>query len=609
MNKPVQCHVFWVQLFPFLRWWHRVNRQSLRDDALAGLTGALIVLPQGVAFATIAGLPPEYGLYAAMVPAIVAALWGSSWHLVSGPTTAISIVVFTSLSPLAEPGSAEYIQYALTLALLVGLIQIGMGLARLGTLVNFISHSVVVGFTAGAAILIAASQVKHFFALDIPRGSPFYEIVYQLVMQLGNANPHVIAVGMVTLITGIIARIYARKIYMIAAMLGGSLAALVINAVAGGAAVTGISTVGALPTQLPPLSVPDLSLETLQILAPSALAVALLATTEAVSISRSIAARSQQRIDGNQEFIGQGLSNMVGAFFSAYPSSGSFNRSGVNYEAGAKTPMASVFAAVALALIVLLVAPLAAYLPVAAMAGILFLVAWGLIDFHHIHVIMKASRAETAVMTTTFLATLFIQLEFAIFVGVMLSLVLYLRRTSNPRILSRVPDPQSPRRQFTTNPALPECPQFKIIRIEGSLFFGAVSNVETAMHKIDEQDPDKKHLLVVARAINFVDVAGAEMLAKEAQRRHKLGGGLYLYQVKDTVCEMLRRGGFIHAIGDENIFHSKTEAISTIVEKRLDHAICRNCNKRIFNECAQFSSTAETLTIEDTGAPQARGTA
>ncbi len=588
MNKPVQCSVFWVQLFPFLRWLHRIDRQSLRDDALAGLTGALIVLPQGVAFATIAGLPPEYGLYAAMVPAIVAALWGSSWHLVSGPTTAISIVVFASLSPLAEPGSAEYIRYALTLALLVGAIQIGMGLARMGTLVNFISHSVVIGFTAGAAILIAASQVKNFFALNIPRGTEFYEIVHQLVIQIGDANPYVTAVGAITLATGIVARKYARKVYMIIAMLVGSLVAWAMNA-RFGADVTGISTVGALPTHLPPLSAPDLSLATVQKLAPGALAVALLAITEAVSISRSIAARSQQRIDGNQEFLGQGLSNAVGAFFSAYPSSGSFNRSGVNYEAGAKTPLASVFAAAALALIVLLVAPLAAFLPVAAMAGILFLVAWGLIDFHHIRVIVKASRAETAVLTTTFLATLFVELEFAIFAGVMLSLVLYLKRTSNPRVLSRVPDPGAPRRQFTTDPGLPECPQFKIIRIEGSLFFGAVNNVESAMQRVDEQDPGKKHLLVVAKAINFVDIAGAELLANEARRRRALGGGLYLYEVKDTVCDMLHRGGFIGAIGDENIFRSKTKALTTIIEERLDHAICRNCDKRIFKECARYA--------------------
>ncbi|GAB4288439.1 MAG: SulP family inorganic anion transporter [Thiohalomonadaceae bacterium] len=587
MNALAQCNLFWVKLFPFLRWWPRVNRDSARADLLAGLTGAVIVLPQGVAFATIAGLPPEYGLYAAMVPAVIAALWGSSWHLVSGPTTAISIVVFASLSPLAEPGSADFVRLAITLAFLVGLLQLVMALAKMGSLVNFISHSVVVGFTAGAAILIAASQIKNFFALDIPRGSHFYEIIYAFFQQLDAINPYVTAVGMVTLITGIVARRYARRVYMIIAMLVGSLFALALN-LAFGVETTGIRTVGALPTHLPPLSLPDLSLNTIKQLAPSAVAVALLAITEAVSIARSIGNKAQQRIDGNQEFIGQGLSNMVGAFFSAYPSSGSFNRSGVNFAAGAQTPLASVFAAIALALIVLLVAPLAAYLPVAAMAGILFLVAWGLIDFHHISQIIRVSRSETTVLGATFFGALFLELEFAILLGVMLSLVFYLNRTSRPRILSRVPDPRHEKRAFTTDPALPECPQLKIMRIEGSLFFGAINHVEQAMHNVDTLNPQQKHLLLVAKAINFVDLAGAEMLTQEAERRHKLGGGFYLYEVKDTVCSILHRGGYIKTIGDEHIFHSKTEALKTIINDKLDHAICRQCDKRIFRECQQF---------------------
>lgn len=592
MNVVAQCSLIWVKLFPFLRWWPRVTRETTRADLLAGLTGAVIVLPQGVAFATIAGLPPEYGLYAAMVPAVIAALWGSSWHLVSGPTTAISIVVFASLSPLAEPGSADFVRLAITLAFLVGVLQLVMALAKMGSLVNFISHSVVVGFTAGAAILIAASQIKNFFALDIPRGSHFYEIIYAFFQQLDVINPYVTAVGAVTLVSGIVARRYARRIYMIIAMLLGSLFALALN-LAFGVEVTGIRTVGALPTHLPPLSLPDLSLNTIKQLAPSAVAVALLAITEAVSIARSIGNKAQQRIDGNQEFVGQGLSNMVGAFFSAYPSSGSFNRSGVNFAAGAQTPLASVFAAGALALIVLLVAPLAAYLPVAAMAGILFLVAWGLIDFHHIGQIIRVSRNETIVLGATFFGALFLELEFAILLGVMLSLVFYLNRTSRPRILSRVPDPKHEKRAFTTDPALPECPQLKIMRIEGSLFFGAINHVEQAMQNVDTLNPQQKHLLLVAKAINFVDLAGAEMLTQEAERRHKLGGGFYLYEVKDTVCSILHKGGYIKTIGDENIFHSKTEALKTVVNERLDHAICRDCDKRIYRECQQFAPSLD----------------
>ena len=189
------CNLWVYRVFAFLRWWPMVNGQTLRSDLVAGLTGAIIVLPQGVAFATIAGLPPEYGLYSAMVPAIIAALFGSSWHLVSGPTTAISIVIFGTISPLAEPGSAEYIRLALTLTFMVGAIQLIMGMARMGALVNFISHTVVIGFTAGAAILIASSQLKHFFGVNIPRGSSFYETMLDLFQQIGDINPYVTSVG------------------------------------------------------------------------------------------------------------------------------------------------------------------------------------------------------------------------------------------------------------------------------------------------------------------------------------------------------------------------------------------------------------------------------
>src|SRR5512134_2998096 len=202
---------------PFLRWWPSVTGTTVRADLVAGLTGAIIVLPQGVAFATIAGLPPEYGLYSAMVPAVIAAVFGSSWHLVSGPTTAISIVVFSVVSPLAEPGSAEFVSLALTLAFLVGAIQLAMGLARMGALVNFISHTVVIGFTAGAAILIASSQLKHFLGLSIPRGATFYRTVEAVIAQAREINPYVTSVGVITLLAGVLFRkLLPRFPYMIA---------------------------------------------------------------------------------------------------------------------------------------------------------------------------------------------------------------------------------------------------------------------------------------------------------------------------------------------------------------------------------------------------------
>ncbi len=415
-----------TRLFPFLVWWPLLNRKNVKSDVIAGLTGAVVVLPQGVAFATIAGMPPEYGLYAGMVPAIIAALFGSSWHLVSGPTTAASIVLFSSLSVYAEPGSVEYVTLALTMTLMVGLIELGLGLARMGALVNFISHSVIVGFTAGAAILIASKQLKNFFGVEIPRGGHLHDVLISFWGEIAHINGYVTVVAAVTLLSGIAVKRWVPKLpYLIVAMVAGSLVSLLINQIFG-SEVTGIATVGALPSSLPPLSSPSFSLDTIKNLAPASLAVTLFALTEAVSIGRSLGARSGQRIDGNQEFIGQGLSNIAGSFFSGYVATGSFNRSGLNYQAGAQTPLAAMFAGLFLIVIVLLVAPLAAYLPNAAMAGILFLVAWGLIDFHEIGHVLKTSRRETGIMGVTFFGALFLELEFAIFAGVLLSLVLYL---------------------------------------------------------------------------------------------------------------------------------------------------------------------------------------
>ena len=572
------------KLLPFLRWWPLVNRATAHADLVAGLTGAVIVLPQGVAFATIAGMPPQYGLYAAMVPAVIGALFGSSWHLVSGPTTAISIVVFATISPLAEPGSPQYIQMVLTLTLLTGAVQLAMGLARMGALVNFISHTVVIGFTAGAAVLIAASQIKNFFGIDIPRGSHFYEIIHQLILQIGDINPYVTSVALATLASGILVKKFFPKIpYMIAAMVIGSVLAAVLNRMFGNE-VTLIRTVGALPAHLPPLSMPDLSLETVKKMSSSALAITMLALTEAVSIARSVAVRSEQRIDGNQEFVGQGLSNILGSFFSGYASSGSFNRSGLNYAAGAQTPLAAVFSALFLAATLLLVAPLAAYLPIPAMAAILFLVAWGLIDFHHIHSIFHTSRSETIVLVTTLLSTLFVELEFAIYVGVMLSLMLYLARTSQPAVVPVVPAGEEGSYHFEDAKGQAECPQFRMVRINGSIFFGAVDHVQRALQQIDEINPQQKSVLIVGSGINFVDVAGAEMLAQEAKRRKKMGGGLYFYRLKDSVYNFLKQGHYVKDIGEGGFFPAKSN-VTMAVFNTLDPEICRNCPARIFKEC------------------------
>ncbi len=561
-----------------------VGPVTLKADAIAGLTGGLVLVPQGVAFATIAGMPPEYGLYAAMLPAIVAALWGSSWHLVSGPTTAISIVVFATISPLAQAGSPEFVALVLTLTFLVGVFQLALGALRLGTLVNFVSHTVVVGFTAGAAVLIAASQIKNFFGIEIARGASVWRVLQAVGQQLGDINPYVTAVAVVTVLASVgVRRWRPRAPYMIAAMVAGGLFAAFLNLIFGDAR-TGITSIGALQVGLPPLSRPDFSPQTLEKLVPIAIAVALLALTEAASIARAVALKSGQRIDGNQEFIGQGLSNLVGAFFSGYASSGSFNRSGLNYEAGARTPLAAAFSAVFLLLIVLFLAPLAAYLPIPAMAGILFVVAWGLVDFHHIGEILRVSRQESVVLLSTLLATLTLELEFAIYIGVLLSLLLFLNRTAKPGIDDVKPVAGQWPPGFSNDSGLADCPQLKIVRINGPIFFGASSFVATELQRIDERNPMQRNLLVIGSAINFVDLEGAQLLAQEARRRRALGGALYLFNMRDDPMDLMRRCGAYDVIGAENFFWLGEDVIGKLFP-RLDGSICSGCKVRIFSSC------------------------
>ena len=571
-------------VFPFLKWRGLITRDTLRADAMAGLVGAAIVVPQGVAFATLAGMPPQYGLYAAMVPAVVAALFGSSWHLVSGPTNVISIMLFASLSPVAAPGSEEYIRLALTLTFLTGVMQLAMGLARMGVLVNFISHTVIIGFMAGAACLIVAAQLPNFFGIDIARGASFPQTLREFVLSLDDINPYVMAVGAVTLLTGIAARRqFPRVPYMILAMVAGTVLALVLDLIFG-AETTRIATLGTLPAALPAISVPDLSPNALKNTLPVALAVTILGLTEAVTIARSLAIRTGQRIDANQEFIGQGLSNLCGSFFSAYASSGSFNRSGANLEAGARTPLAAVFSAALLVLILFAVAPLVGLLPLAVVGGVLFMVAYGLFDLHHMRNILRTSPQETVVMLATFLAAVFADLEFSILAGVLLSLMLYLTRTSRPLVLDVKPDPAPGSYHYTADSGLPDCPQIKMVRINGSIFFGAIDHVQRQLEDIDALNPRQKHVLIVASGINFIDIAGAEMLAREARRRRKMGGALYFYRLKDAPRALLVKGGYMEDVGRENIFPVKTRAIAAIYPK-LDSEICRHCRCRIFHEC------------------------
>jgi sulfate permease, SulP family len=585
VTSGASLKVILVRLLPFLQWLPLINRHSVQQDLMAGLTGAVVVLPQGIAFATIAGMPPQYGLYTAMVTPIVAALFGSSRHLVSGPTTAISIVVFSSISQYATPGTPEFVQLALTMTFLAGVYQFSFGVARLGALVNFVSHTVVIAFTAAAAILIATSQVKHVLGLNLERGQSFAHTWYEVFVHFAQSNHYVFIIAIATLLVAMFSRFISRRLpHLLFGLVVGSVIAWFI-----GADAHQIKLIGKIPAQLPPLSSPEFSLQTIRMLAPQAFAVALLGLIEAVSIARSVATRSHQNINGNQEFIGQGLSNMAGSFLSSYAGSGSFTRSGINYDSGAKTPLSAIFAAMILMVIVLLISPLTAYLPVAAMGGVILLVAYNLIDFPHIKEIFKTNRSEAAIFLVTFFSTLFLELEFAIYIGVLLSLIIFLAKTSKPNITLLAPDDSEPRRPLLNveTHALDECPQLKLLRIDRAIYFGSVSYLQNKLQQL-ESSTGINHILLVASRVNYIDMAGGEMLAREAKRLQSLGGGLYICGLKAELWQFFAESGFLKAIGAKFFYDNKAQAIRSIY-KDLNYKHCQQCQNPVFKECQHRS--------------------
>ncbi|WP_027854871.1 SulP family inorganic anion transporter [Marinobacterium litorale] len=575
-NKPAA----WT---PFFAWMKGVTRDTLRADLIAGITGAVLVLPQGVAYAFIAGLPPEYGLYTAIVTAIVAALFGSSHHLISGPAAAISIVVMSVASAQSNGlGSEHYIATVLLITLLAGLIQLALGLLRLGRLINFISHTVVIGFTAGAAILIAASQLKHLSGIPVGSGNSFIAGLVSLVDGIGQLNLWSVGVGLTTLVVAITVRLLHRGLpHLLLGMLAASLVCYWIDG-----ADKGIALVGALPGTLPGFSVPQLSLERMQVLTSGAFAVAMLGLIEAVSIARAIALRSRQQIDGNQEFIGQGLSNIVGSFFSCYAGSGSFTRSGANYDAGARTPMAAIFAAIILAVIIVVLPGLTAWLPLPAMAGAILLIAWNLIDFKHIGGIVRASRSETVILVVTLLATLLVELEFAIYIGVLTSLVSYLMRTSQPRVIAVAPLGQGERRRVrnVARYQLPQCPRLRIARLDGSLYYGSINHVQTTLRQLVAESDGLSHLIVNGKGVNFIDLAGMEFLCQESDYMAQRGITLVISSLKGTVRDELEQCGYSDRIDRPHLFETTEEAITFCADK-MDRSPCEDCSHRVYREC------------------------
>jgi SulP family sulfate permease len=570
-------------------WVGQVDRLTLRADLIAGVLGALLVLPQGFAFASLAGLPPEYGLYTAIVPCVIAALFGSSWHVVSGPTNANSLALFATLAPLAAVGSPAYIQLALAVTVLVGLMQWLIGVLRLGGLANFISPSALRGFMTGAAALIAVHSLTDLFGLPAPAAHGTAALLAHIGVHLKAAQPGALLVGAATLaVVLILRRALPRWPFMLIALAVGTAVAVLLKALMPAPPWGDVAIVGTIPPIVPRFHWPGVALGDVPELLSIAFALTIVALGQSISIAKAVAARSGQAIDANREFRGQGLSNIVGGFFSSYVSCGSLNRSMPNLEAGARTPLSAVFASIWLLLLIAFTSKLLALIPLPAIAALLLVVAWSLFDIPGWRRLWAHSRQDFAIALVTALATMTIRIEMAILLGTVLSLLTYLYRTSRPFIRVMGFDSAEHERPFVVRAdaaaPLPECPQLKMIRMEGEVYFGAVPHVADQLRELRTSRDAAKHLLVMAKSMNFIDVPAAELWRDEMLKRRADGGDLYFHRPRPQVLELWRRIGYTHELGTDHIFATKRIAIATIFE-RLDRGICATCTARVFEEC------------------------
>lgn len=582
------------RILPVRRWAGRITPATVRADAFAGFSNAAIVIPQGVAFATIAGLPPEMGLYTAMITAAIAAFWGSSMVMISGPTTAISAVVFATLQDFAPPDTPRFIELALLLTILVGIIQMVAGLARLGGLVSFVSHSVMTAFTAAAAILIAVSQLPGALGVTVEGGGNVVERLLALGHGVTGISDLSVIIAAVTLLSVVLLQSYARKLpgFLLALMIGAGLC------IALDGEAQGVAMVGTVDAALPAFAPPSLQASDIALLLPGALAVALVGLLEAISIGRAFAIRRQETFDANQEMIGQGLSNSVGGFFQCYAGSGSFTRSGVNAEAGAVTPLSGILSSVFLAGALLLFVDYISYIPVPAMAGLILYVAWRLIDFGELRRVIRTSRPETLILFATLLAGLLVELDFAIYVGVIASLAVFIYESSHPAIRVSAPVVTATGRRKFRNADMhdiAECPQIVTIRLDGPLYFGSVEHVEHEFKKMRRKRPGQKHVIFYLKGVGKVDLAGADFLIHAIRTVREEGGSFHIVALFPPLLESLRRFHVIEEIGEDHLHISKGDALAATIPE-IDKHICEGCTKRVFLECAHLPGASDRKT-------------
>jgi len=567
------------KIFPFLNWIGELkNPAILRADMVAGLTVALVLIPQSMAYATLAGLPEVYGLYIAFVPVFVAALWGSSRQLGTGPVAVVSTMTATMMTPIVismlgtdysqEEFLALYIPTVMFLTLLVGLFQFTLGIFRLGAIVNFLSHPVIVGFTNAAALFIGLTQVSKIFGVAMPGGASDHFLTVRIlgvIQNLGETHPETLAMGVAAFVIMIGLKKYAPKV-------PGVLVAVVTTTVVSyfiDFEGMGGKVVGSIPEGLPGFAMPAFNLDVLSELFIGAVIIAMVGFMEAISIAKAMAAKSKDRIDPNQELMGQGLGNIFGSFFQAYPASGSFSRSAVNFNAGAKTGFSSVVTAIIVVVTLLFLTPLLYHLPKATLAAVVIMAVFGLINFKAIKHIWVANKHDGIASIVTFIATIGSapKLDHGILIGAVLAITLYLYRTMQPRVavLGRFKD--GTLRDIEINKDLPTDKNIIAVRFDGSLYFANVSYFEDAMLKAVATYPDAKYLLVVGDAINQIDASGEEVLHHLVESLHSGGITVVFSGLKRQILQVMMATKLIDVIGDQNIFANEDFALDAIYER------------------------------------------
>jgi SulP family sulfate permease len=519
------------------------SRAALVRDLTAGLTVATIAIPQAMAYATLAGLPPQYGLYTAIIMTAVGALLDSSRQLINGPTNAISIALLSALAIVPE---ADRISMAIALAFLVGAVQLGIAFLRLGDLTRFVSHSVIVGFTIGASLLLVLDQTKHLLGQPA-RGEASDHFLKRFWLSLVDGSVHattvLVGVGTIVVVIAIrqlntFLRRRGARFPIPQHLVAVALAATAVWAF--GLDHHGVKIVGSIPAELPGLHFPELKWEQVQLVAGSAFAIALLGLLEAVAMAKAIAAQTGQRLDVNQQCLSEGAANLVGSFFQCMPGSGSLTRSAVNQQAGAVSQWSGVFAAATVAGTVLLLAPLAYYIPRASLAGLLILAAYRMVDVHQLLFHLRATRLDAGVIVATALAAVLISIEFCILIGVFLSFVLYVPRAAHVRLTSLTPIPDDLRR--AAQAALPSNKQFIAYELEGEVFFGAEAEIAKHFRRIENALSGEVGgvILRLHRARN-PDAAFLALLAAFHQRLAEKNATLVLCNIQHDLLAALKR--------------------------------------------------------------------